>query len=87
MKRKVGGNCERGRGICEERNRDREGVEREGESEEERERRKMSTWGQFHQHYTRSFYTHRAQKCKNDSQVMSHFELLGSAIKKLRKQC
>jgi len=32
----------------------------------------------FHQHFMRSFYTCRYQRRKNDSQVNSHFLLLGS---------
>ena len=35
------------------------------------------TWGQFHQHFTHSFYGHRSQKCKIDSQVKQLFALLG----------
>jgi len=33
------------------------------------------SWGQFHQHPV-------YPKCKNDSQVISHFTLLGSALEK-----
>jgi len=33
---------------------------------------------QLHQRFTNSFYVRRSQKKQNDSQVMSHFALLGS---------
>ena len=36
-------------------------------------------WGQFHQHFTRSFYTHRSQKRKKNSQLKQLVALLGSA--------
>jgi len=37
-----------------------------------------NTWGQFHRHFTQSFYTSISQKRKNYSQVIGHFALLGS---------
>ena len=37
------------------------------------------TWGQFHQHFTSSFYAQRFQKRKKDSQLKQLFALLGSA--------
>ena len=39
----------------------------------------QSIWGQFHQHFTFSFYAYRSQKCKKDSQLNQHFALSGSA--------
>ena len=36
------------------------------------------TCGQFHQHFTNSFYARRSQKCKKDSKVKHFFALLGS---------
>ena len=38
----------------------------------------MLIWCQFHQHFTRSFYTRSAKKCQKDSQVNQLFVLLGS---------
>ena len=35
-------------------------------------------WGQFHHHFTSSFYARRSQKRKKDSQLKQLFELLGS---------
>jgi len=37
----------------------------------------INIWCQFNQPFTHRFYAHRTQKCKNDSQVISHFALLG----------
>ncbi len=37
---------------------------------------------QFHQHFTCNFNAHRSRKHKNDSQVIIHFALLGSMLKK-----
>ena len=43
-------------------------------------------WGQFHQHFTSSFYVRRSQKHQKNSQVQQLFALLGSAcIKAGRK--
>jgi hypothetical protein len=42
----------------------------------------IETWGQYHQSSMSSFYTHRSQKRKKDSQVVSLFALLGSASAK-----
>ena len=39
----------------------------------------IPTSGQFHQHFTSSFYTFRSQKRKKDSQLKQLFALLGSA--------
>jgi len=39
--------------------------------------------GQFHQHFTRSFFARRYQKRKKGSQVISHFVLWGYAVKAL----
>ena len=36
-------------------------------------------WGQFHHHFTSSFYVRRSQKCIKDSQVKQIVVLLGSA--------
>ena len=38
--------------------------------------------GQFHQHFTSSFYTHRSQKREKDIQVKQLFALLGSVCVK-----
>jgi len=47
---------------------------------------KQPIWGQLHQHFMQSFYAHRFQKIKNDSQVIGHFALLVSTrIKASRK--
>jgi len=43
-------------------------------------------WGQFHQHYTYSFYARGAQKRKKDSQVVSLFTLLGSTSVKAERK-
>ena len=46
-----------------------------------------ATRGQFHQHFTSSFYTRRSQKCQKDSLVKQLFALLGSvSIKAASKQ-
>ena len=43
-------------------------------------------WGQFHECFTSSFYTHRSQKRQKDSQVKQLFALSGSAcVKAARK--
>jgi len=36
--------------------------------------------GQFHQHFTSSYYVCRSQERKKDNQVISHFALLGSRL-------
>ena len=42
--------------------------------------------GQFHEHFTSSFYARRSQKGQKDSQVKQLFALLGSAcVKDVRK--
>ncbi len=43
-------------------------------------------WAQFHQRSTSSFYAHRAQKCKKDSQVISLFTLSVSTIVKAERK-
>ena len=40
---------------------------------------KKMTWGQFHQHFTSSFYMCRAQKHRKDGQLKQLFALSGSA--------
>ncbi len=47
----------------------------------------IETWGQFHQHFTGSFYTFRSQMQKKDSQVISVFlHFLGpTSVKAARK--
>jgi len=39
----------------------------------------FTTWYQFHQRFTHSFFARGAQKRKKDSQVINLFTLLGSA--------
>ncbi len=41
-----------------------------------------SSWGQFHQRSTSSFYAGRSQKHKKESKVVSLFCTLGSALAK-----
>ena len=62
----------------------------ESQIEEKKKRlfqlREKESWGQFHHHFTHSFYGRRSQKCKKGSQVKQLFALLGSAgLKAARK--